>query len=175
MPRTMIELDPVSRITIDAAGQPGQRVFYLQAEKDGQVYTVLVEKIQILTLSEGIDQFLEEIAGQDAGRPAPAKVYLEERMHIQMPVDPLFRAGDMGLAYSTEVDRVCLIVRAIVSGEVPEEDGDELRLWASREQMAALSAWAVDLADRGRPICPQCNEPMDPAGHLCPKKNGHKH
>jgi predicted amidophosphoribosyltransferase len=31
------------------------------------------------------------------------------------------------------------------------------------------------VVNRGRPICPQCGEPMDPAGHFCPKKNGNKH
>jgi hypothetical protein len=35
----------------------------------------------------------------------------------------------------------------------------------------------ADLADRlvaaGRPICPLCHGPMDPAGHRCPRSNGH--
>lgn len=175
MPRSVIELDPVSRITIDAVGQPGQRVFYLQAVKDDQAYTVLVEKIQIQTLAEGIDQFMDEIAEQFPERTAPGKTFIEAQMHIQPPVDPLFRAGDIGLAYNAEDDLVCLIVKAIVSGEMQEEDADELRLWATRPQIVSMGAWALELAGRGRAICPQCNEPMDPAGHFCPKKNGHKH
>jgi hypothetical protein len=25
----------------------------------------------------------------------------------------------------------------------------------------------------GRPICPMCSQPKDPAGHVCPRSNGH--
>jgi hypothetical protein len=38
-----------------------------------------------------------------------------------------------------------------------------------------LCRWGMNVAAHGRPTCPQCGEPMDPEGHFCPKKNGHKH
>jgi len=31
------------------------------------------------------------------------------------------------------------------------------------------------VAGQGRPICGNCGEPIDPEGHFCPKRNGHKH
>ena len=34
MPRFELDLNPVSHITSDAIGQPGQRVFYLQAWRE---------------------------------------------------------------------------------------------------------------------------------------------
>jgi predicted nucleic acid-binding Zn ribbon protein len=24
-------------------------------------------------------------------------------------------------------------------------------------------------------LCPQCSQPMDPEGHFCSRKNGHRH
>lgn len=175
MPQSVLEINPVSHLTVDAIGQPGQRVFYLQAHGDARVITILIEKLQIQTLATGIDQYLAEISNQQPLISPLHKRYDEGMMHIHPPVDPLFRAGDIGLAYDPESDEICLVVKEILTGEMQEEDAQELRLWATRQQMASLSAWAVELTGRGRAICPQCNEPMDPAGHLCPKKNGHKH
>ena len=39
-----IELLPVTHITADAIGPPGQRVFYLQGVKDAQVVTRLIKE-----------------------------------------------------------------------------------------------------------------------------------
>ena len=49
-----------------------------------------------------------------------------------------------------------------------------VRYWCTRAQLLTLANWAVVVIERGRPICPQCGEPMEPEGHFCPKKNGHK-
>jgi predicted amidophosphoribosyltransferase len=38
-----------------------------------------------------------------------------------------------------------------------------------------MCRWGVEIATRGRPICGNCGEPIDPEGHFCPKRNGHKH
>ncbi|MGH8245184.1 MAG: DUF3090 family protein, partial [Gammaproteobacteria bacterium] len=50
-----------------------------------------------------------------------------------------------------------------------------VRFWATRSQARAMARWGVEIVSRGRPICPQCGQPMEPEGHFCPKKNGHKH
>ena len=96
-------------------------------------------------------------------------------MRITPPVDPLFRAGELGLAYDETVDLMVLAVREILLSGMEEDDASEVRLWCRREQLLALARWATEVAERGRPICPQCGEPMEPEGHFCPKKNGHKH
>ncbi len=58
------------------------------------------------------------------------------------------------------------------SGEAP--DRDRLRVWASREQMLALSRHGAEVAARGRPRCQFCGNPIDPDGHTCPAMNGHR-
>jgi hypothetical protein len=47
MPRFEIDVDPCDHITADAIGNPGQRVFYLQAYQDQRTITVIIEKTQL--------------------------------------------------------------------------------------------------------------------------------
>ena len=176
MPRIEIELNPVSHITADATGQPGQRVFYIQARDERQTVTLLVEKVQLQTLALGIEQFLSEIATRRPELLPALGDYDELQMRIQPPIDPLFRIGDLGLGYDEASDRMLLVAKEITADGVTESDEEvaEVRLWGTRSQFRALGRWAVELASRGRPVCPQCGEPMEPEGHFCPKKNGHK-
>lgn len=169
------DLNPITHLTLDAIGKPGQRVFYIQAFQGEQAYTFIVEKIQVQTLALGIVQFIEEIHTRHPHLPAEDGDYDETAMRINPPVDPLFRAGDLGLAYDDSRDLMVLAVKEILLSGMTEDDAREMRLWCSREQMLALARWAAEVVERGRPICPQCGEPMDPEGHFCPKKNGHKH
>ena len=52
---------PRDHISIDALGQPGKRVFYLQGWQDERTITLIVEKLQLQTLAVGIEQFLAEV------------------------------------------------------------------------------------------------------------------
>jgi len=177
MPRFELDLNPVQHITTDAIGQPGQRVFYLQGwrENDPQPVTIIAEKIQIQSLTLSLEQLLDEIAGQKPDLSPEGPEYDEQKMHISPPVDPLFRAGEMGLGYDAEQDKVILLAREIVmEGEDPE-NAAVIRFWCTRTQARQLARWGAEVINRGRPICPQCGQPMEPEGHFCPKKNGHKH
>ena len=173
MPKTDISLKPVDHITVDALGKPGQRTFYIQGRKDRQIISLIIEKIQLQTLIVGTKSFLEEIHERFNLPPDLAPVYQEEEMQIQPPVDPLFRVGDMGLAYDEIIDMVCVIAKE-ASPDLPENESGVVRYWCTRSQLAVLANWAIVVVERGRPICPQCLQPMEPEGHFCPKKNGHK-
>ncbi len=177
MPRFEIDLDPVQHITADAIGQPGQRVFYLQAwrETDVQPITIIIEKVQLQTLAAGIEQMLGEVAKQNDSRTVPPVDYDEDKMRIAPPVDPLFRGGEMGLGYDSERDLIVILAREIVVEGGDPEEASVVRFWCNRQQARQLAAWSDEVVHRGRPICPLCGQPMDPAGHFCPKKNGHKH
>ena len=90
------------------------------------------------------------------------------------PVDPLFRVSEFGLAYDSSRDVVILVARESAIDEQNEENGGVIQFWCTRSQIHALARWGLEISTRGRPLCPQCREPMDPEGHFCPKKNGHK-
>jgi len=192
MPRIEIDLNPVTHITTDAIGQPGQRVFYIQGRTDDRVVTVIVEKVQIQTLALGVEDFLTEIQQRYPELAPVSPSFDETLMHIQPPVDPLFRVGELGLAYDADHDLAVLVVREIQTGETegegdvegegegedaqaPEEETSVVRFWCTRSQLYAMGRWGLEVSGRGRPICPYCGQPMDPSGHFCPKRNGHKH
>ena len=175
MAKIEIDLNPVTHITADAIGKPGSRVFYFQATQAEQVVTLLIEKVQIQSLAVGVEQFLADLSQKLPDLSDASSDYSEDDMRITPPVDPLFRIGELGLGYETDQDMVILVAREIsTEGMNPDEMG-VVRIWCTRSQLRALCHWGVKVVNQGRPICPQCGEPMDPAGHFCPKKNGHKH
>ncbi|MBN1306038.1 MAG: DUF3090 domain-containing protein [Anaerolineales bacterium] len=176
MPRLEIDVDPVDHITADAIGKPGQRVFYIQAFQAERTVSVLIEKFQLQSLSVGIEQFLAELTTSNPDLPEASGEYNPDTMHINPPVEPLFRVGEIGLGYDKDRDLTVLIIREVQLGE--NEDPDEasiVRYWCTRSQLSAISHWSAEVVHQGRPRCPQCGQPMEPEGHFCPKKNGHKH
>ncbi|HEX2980319.1 MAG TPA: DUF3090 domain-containing protein [Anaerolineaceae bacterium] len=175
MPRFEIDLNPVTHITTDAIGQPGERVFYLQGTQDLRTITLLVEKVQIQSLAAGVEQFLLEVSQKFPDLAEASVDYMEERMRIQPPVEPLFRVGEMGLGYDSDLDLMVLVARELVAEGEDAENAGVVRFWCTRSQLRSMIHWGIEVANRGRPICPQCGEPMEPEGHFCPKKNGHKH
>lgn len=175
MPGSEIDLRPTTHITTDAIGQPGKRVFYIQGWEGEHTVTLIVEKLQIQSLAVGLEQYLAEIYERFPGLEDASSEFVEEKMHIYPPVDPLFRAGELGLGYDPENDLLVLIARELVGDEGDSENARVVRYWCTRSQLRAMCRWGMEVASRGRPICPQCGQPEEPEGHFCPKKNGHKH
>ncbi|MDH5607574.1 MAG: DUF3090 domain-containing protein [Anaerolineae bacterium] len=170
-----IDLNPVTHITTDAIGPPGQRVFYIQAHNDDQVVTLIIEKFQLQSLSNGVELFLAEVRQKFPALVEAAPKYNEEDMVITPPVEPLFRVSEFGLSYDAKQDMVALIAREDPFNPGSEEQtGQVVRFWCSRLQIRSMVHWGVEISSRGRPECPQCGQPMDPEGHFCARKNGHK-
>ena len=170
-----IDLRPVSHITTDAIGSPGKRIFYLQAWQSERTVTLIVEKIQIQSLAVGVEQFLAEIYDRFPDLQRASAEFVEDNMRIHPPVDPLFRTGELGLGYDSDNDLIVLIAKELLPEDQNPEEANIVRFWCSRDQIRAMCHWGMEIASRGRPLCPQCGQPMDPEGHFCPKKNGHKH
>jgi uncharacterized repeat protein (TIGR03847 family) len=171
-----LDLNPVEHITTDAIGPPGKRVFYIQGWQGNQIATIIVEKFQIQSLAVGAEQFLAEINNRFPDLPEAIGEYEDKNMQIQPPVDPLFRVGDLGLAYDQENDHVVLVAKEIAREEEETEETGVVRFWCTRSQLRAMCLWGMEIVSRGRPLCPQCGEPMESEeDHFCPKKNGHYH
>jgi len=168
-------MNPVSRITIGAIGAPGKRVFYLQARKEEQLATVVLEKQQVQVLAIGVEQFLVDLQKRYPNLPEASAEYVAADMALEEPIESAFRVGHIGLGYDEATDRLVLVVREL------QEEGDDpgqaslARFWATRSQVRGVCRWGVEVAGQGRPICGNWGEPIDPGGHFCPKSNGHKH
>jgi uncharacterized repeat protein (TIGR03847 family) len=176
-----VDLGPVDRITADAVGEPGVRTFYLQARSEGgALVTVIVEKQQVQLLSASILELLADLDLETG--PGPG----EEQMDLEEPLEPRWRAGRLSIGFDRARDLFVLEVEEYRPEEEEEEEEEveasvpvldvepeSLRLWATKEQMFALSRHGAAVAERGRPTCQFCGNPIDPEGHACPAMNGH--
>jgi uncharacterized repeat protein (TIGR03847 family) len=172
----IIDLNPVTRITTGAVGKPGQRVFYLQGETDNRRITLICEKQQVQALGVGLQEFLQDLQQKNPHLLTPSGSYLESDMELQEPVEPLFRVGQFGLGYDEDSDRVILVAQETQEQEEAEsENSVTVRFWATRSQMLAMAQHGLGIASKGRPICGNCLQPIDPEGHFCPRRNGHKY
>lgn len=169
-----MDLGPVDRITADAVGEPGGRKFYLQARRGDDLVTLIVEKQQVQLLASSVLDLLASIGLETGAGPE------EGSMDLEQPLEPRWRAGRLSIGYEQDADLFLLEIEEL-SPELEEddprsllqEDPDVVRLHATREQMLALSRHAAAVADRGRPTCQFCGNPLDPEGHTCPAMNGH--
>ena len=163
----IFELDPVDRIAVAAVGQPGQRQFFLLASGSGRQLTLACEKSQIQALMVRLNQMMESqgIAPAENARATSGMV----------PGEPEWQVGEMGLGYH-EARRMFVLVASQAAagdgGSVPDDGSPSVRFWLSHEQVVAFSKQAETVLTAGRPLCPRCGLPMDPAGHPCPVSNG---
>jgi uncharacterized repeat protein (TIGR03847 family) len=168
----VFEMHPVSRITIEAVGQPGQRVFLLQASQGTETITLKIEKEQAQVLAHSIDQLLEELGERFPRQISKMEEPLTSEMMLREPIEPLFAVGQMGLGYDESEDALVLVLQELTSEE-EAQTARIARFWATRGQMRSTSRHALEVVAMGRPICPLCNRPIDVDGHFCPKSNGH--
>ncbi len=189
-----MELGPVDRITAGAVGEPGGRTFFLQARAGDRLVTLLVEKQQVELLAASILDILERVGKETEESPG------EDELELETPLEPEWRVGKLAIGYAEERDLLLLELEELAPDEEEEEapeeeeafeaegpadehaDGESdepepeletIRLWATREQMLALSRHGSAVAARGRPTCQFCGNPIDPEGHICPAMNGH--
>lgn len=174
MPNRSVELNPVSRVTMNAIGEPGNRTFYLQARKGATLVTLVCEKEQVSALCLALQQWLDDLR---AKYPKGANfMRLTMDMELEQPFTPEFRVGQMGLGYDEENDLTVLVLRELLPEDMEQEEASTVRLFCSRAQIDALSRHGVDVVSKGRPICPLCGKPMDSDGNVigfCPRRNGH--
>ncbi|MBI1881538.1 MAG: DUF3090 family protein [Chloroflexi bacterium] len=168
----LVDFNPVSRITIGSIGPPGQRVFLLQASQGTTMITLKIEKEQAMVLASSVIELLEELDEKYPRAQSKFDKPLSSDLMLREPMEPAFAIGQIGLGYDQGQDLIVLVVQEI------EFEGLEkpatARFWATRAQIQALSDHTLEVASRGRPICPLCDSPMDPEGHFCPRSNGHE-
>lgn len=154
-----VDLQHPDRFSVGTTGPVGQRLFLLHFAEGGTRLTVKVEKQQVAVLATYLARIVREL-----GRPGT----LPDDLEFDSEVEPDWVVGTIGVSYDEETDRLMVVV---------EEAGDQgtvARLAITREQAAAFAIRATTLVEAGRPPCPLCGLPLDPAGHDCPRTNGHR-
>lgn len=170
------------RFVAGTVGQPGNRTFYLQAVHDDRVISVVLEKQQVAVLAERIDALLVEV-NRRFGTPVPPQpTEIEDLSPLISPVDAEFRVGTMGLGWDSEAQTVVVELLAVSDTEFDAsvvlddtEDGpDAVRVFLTPESARQFATRSNRVISAGRPPCPLCDEPLDPAGHVCIRTNGYR-
>jgi len=176
--------DPPERFVAGSIGQPGDRTFYLQATSTGRTTSVVLEKFQVSLLAERIDELLDEVLRRTGGStaiPAAAPAALRDDGPLDLPLTEDFRVGAIALAWDSDGDRVDIEAQEEsdqpvepLADDVPPDGPGVLRVRISPGAARAFAQRALQLVAAGRPPCPLCGLPLDAAGHVCPRQNGHR-
>jgi uncharacterized repeat protein (TIGR03847 family) len=196
MPRRLFVFDLPDRFATGTIGEPGQRTFFLQARDGRRVVSVSLEKTQVAVLTERLGQLLVELDRRGIAEDSPAPIQPDDRP-LDEPLNEAFRATTLTLGWDGNAERILIEARSPVEGEdeteeaqgaeeaegveeaepVELDDDDEDGPDVLRVRLTAIAARTfVEQAFRviraGRPPCPLCGNPLDPGGHICPRRNG---
>jgi uncharacterized repeat protein (TIGR03847 family) len=168
------DFDAPDHCTVGVLGEVGHRLFLFYCRQGLVETTVKVEKQQMAVLASYLGRIVKEL-----GRPG----HLPEDLEFYGTEEFEWVVGTIGVSYDEELDRIVVVLEEMGAGADEDDDeieddeadgGHVLRVALSREQAAAFAIHATRLVEAGRPPCPLCALPLDPAGHDCPRTNGHR-
>ena len=180
----VLEFDPPDRFVAGTVGTPGQRTFFLQASAGPRLASVSLEKQQLSTLADRVNDLLDDFA---TGEAADVVAGVSEDVEpLATPIEDEFRVGTMSLGWDAE--RRVVIVEChngqeeleneagepILEPEQPGEQETVLRVVIEPAPARAFARRCAKVVAAGRPPCPFCGGPLDPTGHICPRANGYK-
>jgi uncharacterized repeat protein (TIGR03847 family) len=188
MPRRRFLFDTPDRFVAGTVGEPGNRTFYLQARDGSRIVSVAVEKVQVAVLAERLGDLLDELERRGIEGAEDDDEVTGDARPLDEPINEAFRAGVLSLGWDTADDLVLLEAREITEADENEEEETEteafedddsedgpdlLRVRVTPAYAREFIAGAIRVLAAGRPPCPLCGQPLDPQGHLCPRRNGH--
>jgi len=98
------DLHDVDLLTVGTVGEPGSRVFYLQAKAGSELVTLKLEKQQVKALADSVQNVLADL-------PQPGD--LPTAMDLIEPVEAAWAVAMLGLGYDEAPDRVILMAREV--------------------------------------------------------------
>jgi uncharacterized repeat protein (TIGR03847 family) len=181
MTRRRFLFDTPDRFLTGTVGEPGNRTFFLQARDGARIVSVALEKVQVAALAQRLTELLDElekrgIEGADADQPLDTVPGT-----LDEPINEAFRVGTLTMGWDTQDEVVLVEAREIVEEDEDDEGFDDddddgpdfLRVRLTPLAARTFVARALRVIGSGRPPCPLCGQPLDPQGHLCPRRNGH--
>ena len=174
------DFDQLDSFIPGAIGEPGQRVFYLQARRGHQVVAFRCEKEQVGMLG----RYLGQLAGA-MGAPDPER----DIAGLIEPVVPEWIVGTIsvgvdehsGVIQVTTEELVPDEVEIVIEDDLTDEDIEELldepptgaqaRFTLRIAQAAAFAEADEQLVTAGHPPCRLCGRPIGADGHDCPRWN----
>jgi uncharacterized repeat protein (TIGR03847 family) len=196
MSRRIYDYGLPDRFVAGTVGQPGNRTFFLQARRGSSLVSVALEKVQVAVLAERLTLLLAEVARLGVSVPEALTPADDDTAPLDEPLVEAFRVGTMTLAWNGDSDEIVVEARARIEIDEDDEDDEEeddeseeeleiadddpdgpdlVRVRLTPTRARAFAERALRTIAAGRPPCPLCGQPLDPAGHLCPRRNGYVH
>ena len=196
MSRRIYDYGLPDRFVAGTVGQPGNRTFFLQARRGSSLVSVVLEKVQVAVLAERLTLLLAEVARLGVPVPEALAPADDDTAPLDEPLVEAFRVGTMTLAWNGDGDEIVVEARARIEIDEDDEDDQEeddeseeeleiadddpdgpdlVRVRLTPTRARAFAERALRTIAAGRPPCPLCGQPLDPTGHLCPRRNGYVH
>lgn len=191
------DLDPATRFTAGAVGEPGARTFLVQARSLEEFCTLAAEKEQVFLLARELRRVIAMLPpGTDAETDDPPVLGYD--LELVEPLEPDWRIGAISIEFDPERDRVIILLReldvdaiqrvaeaeaeSLEEEDLGEEEDDDrfvgdaiARIVVTRGQVEAMVEHAIEIVAAGRPRCPLCNLPLEEeVKHACIAMNGHR-
>ena len=185
-----VEFDPADGFTVGTIGEPGHRVFMLQAFRGSLFQTWILEKEQVVAMARGGYELLSQIGEHEMTREllgqgllGAATPEFTDSMALKGD-EPAFRIDGNTITMRFDQARNLIEVSFAEQVEILEDplmeqvepelgDSVTVSVWITPRQLAAFGIQGMKVVAQGRPICPLCGHPMDDDGHVCPASNGH--
>jgi uncharacterized repeat protein (TIGR03847 family) len=152
----------VSNLSCESIGEPGRRTFRIIGSGEDGSAVVWVEKEQLLQLALAIQQYLSNlphIQGEEHSQ--------EKAPNTTNPVHLEFKSERIAIGHLDNSDQIAIDFHEV-------QDVPRLRFSINPELLNMFAKEAIGVCAAGRPICQLCGEPIDIAGHVCPRSNGHR-
>jgi uncharacterized repeat protein (TIGR03847 family) len=139
----------------------------------------LVEAFRATTLTLGWDVDAERVLVEARAEPVEIEIEAaegddEDESRSGAEVAPSAEDEPEGEVSATELDASLAASIIAAFEQIDEEEGpDVLRVRVTADAARSFVARAARVVAAGRPPCPLCGQPLDPQGHLCPRRNGH--
>jgi uncharacterized repeat protein (TIGR03847 family) len=141
----------------------------------------LVEAFRATTLTLGWDADAERVLVEARADPVEVEVEIEVDDDDDVALTDVDAAAVEagGAEAMAELDAgLAASIRAAFESRESDEDEDleapdVLRVRVSAAAARSFVERAARVVASGRPPCPMCGQPLDPQGHICPRRNGH--
>jgi uncharacterized repeat protein (TIGR03847 family) len=153
------------------------------AADTGPLDEPLIEAFRATTLTLGWDADAERVLVEARADPVEIEIEVDEDDEDATIADVDAAAVEAGGSEAmAELDAgIAASIRAAFEAreDDDEEDDDDLdgpdvlRVRLSAATARSFVERAARVVASGRPPCPMCGQPLDPQGHICPRRNGH--
>lgn len=170
--------DELDSLVPGTVGEPGSRVFYVQARRGDHVVSFRLEKEQVGMLGQYLGQLAQAMGTVHADRDVAGLIE---------PVTPEWVVGSLSVGVDEDEGLIFVTAEEFVADDdvdldvdldderidelLSEPDAAEAHFTLQPAQAIAFAEAALELVHAGRPPCQLCGRPIGAGGHACPRWN----